>query len=102
MSPPAALCVSSKSELRGVSASFAATCPLQSAKKTERVSAKLRALRLVRLLINYNSRFLVCDERERSDKLRLGTRTSLCATTDGNADVLVRICHRYKNHCAHV
>ena len=44
--------------------------PCNRQKKTERVSEKPRALRLVYLLINYNSRFLVCDERERSDKLR--------------------------------
>src|SRR2546421_10541042 len=76
MSPSAARCVSSKSELRGVSTSFAATCPCNRQKKTERVSAKPRALLLFAYWINYNSRFLVCDEKESCDKLRLGARTS--------------------------
>jgi hypothetical protein len=34
------------------------------------------------LLINYNSRFLVCDERERSDKLRLGGRARVGVADD--------------------
>jgi hypothetical protein len=78
MSPAAERCASSKSELFGVSASFAANGSLQPAKKDRARGDKTCALQSCSLSNNYNSRCLVCDERERRGKLR---RSAIYATT---------------------